>query len=49
VGPTPQALLLGAAATLVFNPGNTFNGDLVTTSSRLLFYGSTFNGTAHFT
>ncbi len=49
LGPTPQSLLLGPAATLVFNPANTFNGDLVTTSSRLLFYGSTFNGTGHFT
>ncbi|MCB9164979.1 MAG: T9SS type A sorting domain-containing protein [Flavobacteriales bacterium] len=49
LGTTPQSIQLGPAAMLVFNPGCEFNGALTTTSSRLLFYGSTFNGDAYFT
>lgn len=48
VGSTPQSLALGAAATLFFQPGTTFNGDINTTSGGLYFNGTTFNGTGTF-
>ena len=49
LGGTPQSLLLGTSATLSIQNGNTFNGDLTTTSATLFINGSTFNGTSRFT
>jgi hypothetical protein len=48
VGNTPHYLALGASATLFFQPGTTFNGDISTTSGGLFFNGTTFNGTGTF-
>jgi len=49
VGPTPQSLVLGTLARLDFGSGNTFNGDITSTSGRLFFQGTTFNGNGRFT
>lgn len=49
VGPTPQVLALGDLAGLDYSMGNTFNGDITSTSGRLYFNGTTFQGNGHFT
>lgn len=49
VGGTPQSLPLGTSASLTFQTGNTFNGNITTTSGALLLNGTTFNGAARFT
>jgi len=49
LGTAPQSLSMGTSAILYFHPGTTFNGDVVATSGRMYFYGSTFNGAGTFT
>lgn len=49
LGTAAQNLAMGPAATAYFQPGNTFNGSLTTTSGGLYLNGTTFNGTSKFT
>ncbi|MBK6945638.1 MAG: T9SS type A sorting domain-containing protein [Flavobacteriales bacterium] len=49
LGPTPQAINLGANATLTYGIASVFNGNVVSSSGGLLFNGTTFNGTVQAT
>lgn len=49
LGPTPQNLVLGTAATLEYGTGCVFNGPITSTSGRLYFNGSTFHANGEFT
>ena len=44
-GATPQFFTLGTNASLMYEAGTTFNGNVTSTSGRLYFNGTTFNGT----
>jgi hypothetical protein len=48
-GATPQTLTLTGTATLYFEDGSIFNGDLTTVSPSLYLNGTTFNGVSNFT
>ncbi|HEY0978966.1 MAG TPA: T9SS type A sorting domain-containing protein [Flavobacteriales bacterium] len=49
VGGTAQNLVLGDQAGLYYHMGNTFDGDITSTSGSLFFNGTVFNGSGTFT